>query len=396
MPARNANRGRGGGRGKGGNRPSSTGGRQANARASSAPSSRGGSGGSVVARGGRSAGGRASSRTTATAEPSRTTAGAGASSVRGGGTAASSARSGGGSGAVSRSASTGASADARGAVSSAERSAGARPSTAGAGASRRGTGVASAIAGGDIGSGGIATTAPASASAPRASDVDAALFGGGASTERPRVPDRQRDLEPAREARGTRSEAATTAGGTQAAAGVAGRPQATRGLPAWLAGSENPFGIIRRMQEDLETVFRAIGIPRFGAALAAPRELEQLLARTPALSETAQWSPQIEVFERDGDLVVHADLPGVKRDDVEVNVNNDVLTIRGQRRQENREAEGGYRRTERSYGTFFRQILLPDGVDPTQIEAAYQDGVLEVVVPSPRTQQQIRRRVDIR
>jgi HSP20 family protein len=153
---------------------------------------------------------------------------------------------------------------------------------------------------------------------------------------------------------------------------------------------------MRRMQEDLDTVFRAIGIPRLTAALAAPRELDALFARTPAPSQPAQWSPQIDVFERDGDLVVHADLPGVKRDDVEVNVNNDVLTIRGERRQENREAEGGYRRTERSYGSFFRQILLPDGVDPTEIQAAYEDGVLEVIVPSPRNQQQIRRRVDIR
>jgi HSP20 family protein len=154
--------------------------------------------------------------------------------------------------------------------------------------------------------------------------------------------------------------------------------------------------MMRRMQEDLDSVFRAFGIPRLGAAVAPPRELEALLARAPALSQTAQWSPQVEVFERDGNLVLRADLPGVKRDDVEVSVDNGVLTIRGQRRQEYRETEGGYRRTERSYGTFFRQIPLPEGVEPNQLAASYEDGVLEIVVPPPADQQRGRRRVEIR
>jgi HSP20 family protein len=154
--------------------------------------------------------------------------------------------------------------------------------------------------------------------------------------------------------------------------------------------------MMRRMEEDLDRVFRAFGIPRLGAVFAPAREFEEVLARTPALSQAARWSPQIEVLERDGNLVVRADLPGVKRDDVEVNVDDDVLTIRGERRQEHREAEGGYRRTERSYGTFFRQIALPEGVDPDQVQASYQDGVLEVVVPSPRTEQERRKRIEIR
>ncbi len=86
----------------------------------------------------------------------------------------------------------------------------------------------------------------------------------------------------------------------------------------------------------------------------------------------------------------------MKREDVEVNIDNDVLTIRGERRAEHRAAEGGYRRTERSYGTFFRQIPLPDGVEPSQVEAFYEDGVLEVTIPSPGDQQRGRRRIDIR
>jgi HSP20 family protein len=86
----------------------------------------------------------------------------------------------------------------------------------------------------------------------------------------------------------------------------------------------------------------------------------------------------------------------VKREDVEVNVDDDVLTIRGERRHEHRETERGYRRTERSYGTFFRQIPLPTGVDPNRVQASFQDGVLEVVVPAPRAEQQRRKRIEIR
>jgi HSP20 family protein len=255
--------------------------------------------------------------------------------------------------------------------------------------------VSTGIAGGDVAPGSIAaTTAPTSASAPRASDVDAALFGSSTTPEASRASERQRDLEPIRETADTRAASPATARGAKAGASVTGRAPTGQVLSAWLAGVDNPVAVMRRMQEELDSVFRAFGIPRFAAALSAPRDLDELLARTPT-RQTAPWSPQIEVFERDGNLIVHADLPGVKRDDVEVNVDNDVLTIRGQRRQENREAEGGYRRTERSYGSFFRQIPLPDGVDPTEIEAAYEDGVLQVIVPAPRAQQS-RRRVEIR
>jgi HSP20 family protein len=392
MPARDANRGRGGGRGRAGKGPSSAGARQAKAGAStttSTTSTHGGSSGGAQARGGESSGGRASSRTTRTAQPSRTSGAASASSGRAGAGGASSPRSGGG-----------ASRGARGTTAS--------PSSEATGSARSAAGVSSGIAGGDIASGGMATTGTTAPSTPRAADIGAGPFGGGSTGEAPRTSDRQRDLEPIRESRGTPSASAISSGasqvgaqaaaltGTQASAGVAGRPQPSRGLSSWLAGAENPLAMMRRIQEDLDTVFRAFGVPRFGAAIVPPRNLEELLERAPTLSQTAKWSPQIEVFERDGDLVVHADLPGVKREDVEVSVGDDVLTIRGERRQENRETQGGYRRTERGYGTFFRQIPLPDGVDPTEIEAAYEDGVLEVIIPSPRDVQRGRRRVDIR
>jgi len=242
----------------------------------------------------------------------------------------------------------------------------------------------------------MSTTGPLSSEAARAADVGSNFSGGSPTRETSRASERQREFEPVRESRDTSGRGVASLSGTQPGTRIAGRGQAVPGISTWFADADNPFAMMRRMEEDLDRVFRAFGIPRLGFGFAPPRELESLVARAPTLSQAAQWSPQIEVFEREGNLVVHADLPGVKREDVEVNVEDDVLTIRGQRRQEHRETEGGYRRTERSYGTFFRQIPLPDGVDPSRVEAAYNDGVLEVVVPAPRSEAQRRRRIDIR
>jgi HSP20 family protein len=348
MPARDAHRGRGSGRGGGTNRSTRGGGRQANAGAP-ASSTRAGSSRTAASSGAEPAGGRSSSRTTRTAQPSRT-----ASSPAAGGAAA-------------------------GALDDPRRRA------------------SSGIGAGDLTAGGVATTGAASASPPRAGDVDEGLFGASSPSRTAPPTERERDLEPILETgRTTGPGPASRSGVAQPGARVAGRAQPTAGLSAWLAGGDNPFAMMRRVEEDLESVLRAFGIPRLGAAFSPRRELEELLARTPALSQAARWSPQIEVFERDGNLVVHADLPGVNRDDIEVNVDNDVLTIRGERRQEHHETERGYRRTERSYGTFFRQIPLPEGVDPGDVEASCENGVLEVIVPAPRNEPQRRRRVDIR
>jgi HSP20 family protein len=254
------------------------------------------------------------------------------------------------------------------------------------------------IAGGDLQSGGISAATSAGSEAPQPREVDFGILGAPTPTSGGRTsPEREREIEPTRETRGrgaSGSSAPATSG--QSGTRVGGRGRTTPGFASWFAGAENPLVMMRRMQDDLDRVFRAFGIPRLSAALAPVRELEEDLARPSAAGQGGQWSPQIEVFERDGNIVVHADLPAVRREDVEVDVDNDVLTIRGQRRHEHAEAEGGYRRTERSYGTFFRQIPLPEGVDPTEIEAAYQDGVLEVIIPTPRDPERARRRIDIR
>jgi HSP20 family molecular chaperone IbpA len=108
------------------------------------------------------------------------------------------------------------------------------------------------------------------------------------------------------------------------------------------------------------------------------------------------WSPQVEVFERGNNLVVRADLPGMSREDVDVEVDDDALIVRGERRHEFENDEGGVYRSERSYGSFYRAIPLPEGTDPSACQATFRDGVLEITLPKPQGQQNRARRIDVK
>ena len=104
----------------------------------------------------------------------------------------------------------------------------------------------------------------------------------------------------------------------------------------------------------------------------------------------APWSPQIEMKERDGRLIVCADLPGMNKGDIKVEMAEGVLTIQGTRHQEKSEDRDGIYHSERSYGSFRRNIPLPDNVDAEDVRANFQDGVLEVSMPMPPRKRQAR------
>lgn len=94
----------------------------------------------------------------------------------------------------------------------------------------------------------------------------------------------------------------------------------------------------------------------------------------------ADWSPSVDVHEEADTYVFTADLPGIDRKDVEVTVDDNVLSLSGERKSEDRSEEDGYRRLERSYGKFSRRFTLPHQVDAAKVDASYKDGVLEVRV----------------
>jgi HSP20 family protein len=95
------------------------------------------------------------------------------------------------------------------------------------------------------------------------------------------------------------------------------------------------------------------------------------------------WSPAIDVVRENGDLVLRADVPGIKPDEVKIEVEDGVLTLSGEHEETSESKDEEYVRRERSYGSFTRSLALPAGVDPTAIEARTKDGVVEVTIPLP-------------
>lgn len=95
----------------------------------------------------------------------------------------------------------------------------------------------------------------------------------------------------------------------------------------------------------------------------------------------ALWAPAVDIIDEKDHIRVRADLPGMRKDEIEVSVNNDTLTIRGEKREEKEIKEKDYVRSERYYGAFHRSFTLPAGVDPQKVNAGYKDGVLEITLP---------------
>ena len=98
-------------------------------------------------------------------------------------------------------------------------------------------------------------------------------------------------------------------------------------------------------------------------------------------TELSAWSPAVNVYDKNGHLMVEAELPGVKKEDISVQVENGVLTLKGERKEEKEIKEKDYYRCERAYGSFSRSFSLPPGADDKHIEASYKDGVLILKVP---------------
>jgi HSP20 family protein len=94
-----------------------------------------------------------------------------------------------------------------------------------------------------------------------------------------------------------------------------------------------------------------------------------------------QWAPSVDIFEHEGNLVLRAELPGIEPKDVDVHVENNVLTLRGERKFESEVKREKYHRVERAYGTFSRSFTLPNVVDTEKIKAEYKDGMLQVTLP---------------
>jgi HSP20 family protein len=111
------------------------------------------------------------------------------------------------------------------------------------------------------------------------------------------------------------------------------------------------------------------------------RIFNELFERAGQESNLTAWAPAVDIFENEHELVVKADLPDVDPKDLDIRVENNILTIRGERKFEKKKSEGNYLRVERSYGSFARSFSLANTVNSEAIKADYQNGVLTLSVP---------------
>jgi HSP20 family protein len=145
-----------------------------------------------------------------------------------------------------------------------------------------------------------------------------------------------------------------------------------------------PFSTMRRISDEMDRLFESVAFGRsffpseFGSGAWAGYGDQQ--------GASALWAPHVDVVERDGKLLISADLPGVKKEDVKVEVNQDSVILQGQRHQERTSNDRGYFQSERSYGSFYRMIPLPEGVNTESATATFRDGVLQIELPAPSQQ----------
>jgi HSP20 family protein len=181
-------------------------------------------------------------------------------------------------------------------------------------------------------------------------------------------------------------------------------------LPALIANPDlmasaflsNPFAFAQAMSQEMDRLFDTVAGTGQGSRGMTTGNFGRGLQRGGQQSgmqdfgALADWEPNIEVFQRGDELVVRADLPGVPPDDVVIDIDDDTLTIAGERQEsrEDRDESGRYL-SERIYGAFARTIPLPDGVNADEVRARFDNGVLEIAIPVSEQQRQRGRRVPI-
>lgn len=131
-----------------------------------------------------------------------------------------------------------------------------------------------------------------------------------------------------------------------------------------------PWGLLNQFHRDLDNLFNTTEPSLEGSSVA-----------------TSSWTPAVDIKEEPKQFVIEADIPGVEPKDIEISMENGVLTIKGERNSESQEESKGYKRVERIRGSFYRRFSLPDTADPENIKAAGKNGVLSVTIPKREVMQ---------
>ena len=123
---------------------------------------------------------------------------------------------------------------------------------------------------------------------------------------------------------------------------------------------------LARLHDEIDRMFQEFSVPSF----------------FPLRAEHTRWAPALDVYEKDNQLIVEAELPGIPREAVKISCTDQTLTIQGETKQETEEKRAGYYRTERHYGSFYRTVPLPEPVSFEKAKAQFRDGVLQITLPT--------------
>lgn len=151
--------------------------------------------------------------------------------------------------------------------------------------------------------------------------------------------------------------------------------------PATRGRSLDPFAMFSEMEDMMDRMF--------GRRWPFSRPLRRFT------ESGGGWSPHVDMYEEGNDIVVKAELPGIAKDDVDLSIVSGDLVIRGERKSGNEIREDQYYRMERSFGTFYRRLPLPEGVDAEKISASFTDGVLDVRIPKPGASDQSAKKIQV-
>jgi HSP20 family protein len=143
-------------------------------------------------------------------------------------------------------------------------------------------------------------------------------------------------------------------------------------LPVFESAFE--FPLFQRFSRELDDLFNTFGIERHFTG-----------------PVSTMWTPEVEMFTKNNELVVRADVPGLKKEDITIELTEDAIVLKGERKQEKEEKREGYYQTERVYGSFYRALPLPEGSKIEHAKAVFRDGVLEITVPMERVDSNTRK-----
>jgi len=165
------------------------------------------------------------------------------------------------------------------------------------------------------------------------------------------------------------------------------------GAPTKSTGT--PYAYMRRFAQEMDHLFENFGL-QTGIRMPSFLTRGHELLRREAGFVPGTWSPHVDIVERNCQFLVRADLPGLSREDIKVDVEEDVLTIQGERKLCTKEEQGGYCYNEGSYGSFYRSIPLPVGADASKATAHLHNGVLQITMPATPQVGKKARRIEIR